>query len=281
VFGTLTLLGNQEFYLLLIPFLFWCLDRRLGIRIALLYLLGAVLNVGLKDVFDAPRPLALEPTLLTPEEAESIEAYGYGMPSGHAQYTMTIWLALAFAVKRSWFWVVAVLLSLAIGFSRILLGAHFPDQVLAGWLLGAAIFGLYMVVHLPLEATLAKLTIPAQLALALAVPLIFVFLHPVADIIAASAVLLGVGLGLVAAPWVGTWTPEGPWSQRLIRYLIGIVVLLALYFGLSLVFPGEGETLYVPLRFLRYALLGVWITFGAPWLFSRLHLAPTRPAATA
>ena len=203
------------------------------------------------------------------------------MPSGHAQYTMTIWLALALAVKRRWFWVLAVALSLIIGFSRVVLGAHFPEQVAVGWLLGAAIFGLYVAIHPQLEATLARLGIPAQLGLAVGLPLILVLLHPVPDVIAASAVLMGLGLGLVAAPWAGAWTPEGTWSQRLLRYLIGIVVLLGLYFGLSVVLPGEGEALYVPLRFLRYALLGLWITLGAPWLFSRLHLAPARPTATA
>ena len=39
------------------------------------------------------------------------------------------------------------------------------------------------------------------------------------------------------------------------------------------VFPGEGEALYTPLRFLRYGLLGLWISLGAPWLFTRIRLA--------
>ena len=162
-----------------------------------------------------------------------------------------------------------------------MLGAHLPDQVAAGWLLGAAVFGLYAAVHLPLEAALARLGTPARLALAVGLPLLLIYVHPVPDIFAASAVLLGLGLGLVAAPWIGAWQPAGPWTQRLARYLVGVAVLLALYLGLSALLPGEGEAFYVPLRFLRYALLGLWITLGAPWLFNRLHLAPARPAATA
>jgi hypothetical protein len=56
------------------------------------------------------------------------------------------------------------------------------------------------------------------------------------------------------------------------RYLIGMVGLLALYLGLRMVFPTEPEALGQVFRFARYALIGVWVTFGAPWVFVRLRL---------
>ena len=98
-----------------------------------------------------------------------------------------------------------------------------------------------------------------------------------ADTIAAMAVLLGFGVGLALCQQYIPFTVKGNWLQRLLRYLVGVVILLAIYLGLSAVFPGEGENLYVPLRFLRYALLGFWITFGAPWMFTRVRLADIRP----
>jgi hypothetical protein len=39
-----------------------------------------------------------------------------------------------------------------------------------------------------------------------------------------------------------------------------------------MVFPGEDSALYLVFRFLRYGLIGVWITLGAPWLFGLLRL---------
>jgi len=54
--------------------------------------------------------------------------------------------------------------------------------------------------------------------------------------------------------------------------LAGVVVLVLLYFGLRLLHPSGvlAENLY---RFLRYGVLGAWVSFGAPMLFMRLKLA--------
>ena len=50
-------------------------------------------------------------------------------------------------------------------------------------------------------------------------------------------------------------------------------------YPLSAVFPEEGESFYVQLRFVRYALMGWWISHGAPWLFTRTRLTPIVKAA--
>jgi len=65
--------------------------------------------------------------------------------------------------------------------------------------------------------------------------------------------------------------------QKATRLVIGLVVLLIIYAGGKLVFPDEGESLYALFRFVRYGLLGFWVSFGGPWLFLRLKLATLRP----
>ncbi len=47
---------------------------------------------------------------------------------------------------------------------------------------------------------------------------------------------------------------------------------LAVYVGLKALFPEEGEQLYLLFRFVRYALLGLWIGLGAPLVFRLLRL---------
>jgi hypothetical protein len=70
---------------------------------------------------------------------------------------------------------------------------------------------------------------------------------------------------------------EGTAALRLLRLPVGLVVLLGLYLGLKSLLPGEGQPLYLMLRFARYALAGGWASLGAPWLFQRIGLA--RPSA--
>lgn len=46
------------------------------------------------------------------------------------------------------------------------------------------------------------------------------------------------------------------------------------YLGLKAVFRGEESSLYLVFRSLRYGLLGLWVTLGAPWVFRVSRLAP-------
>jgi hypothetical protein len=60
--------------------------------------------------------------------------------------------------------------------------------------------------------------------------------------------------------------------KRLLRYLVGLVGIFILYFGLKLLLPEEPLMIGIVIRYARYALIGFWVTFLAPWLFRRLHL---------
>lgn len=266
-----TFLGNQEFYLLLFPLFFWSLDRAMGARLAIIYLLSVYGNTAVKDIIDQPRPYELAPAV-APPDPDAVYGGGHGMPSGHAQWSMTIWGMIAIWVRKPWFWAIAMSMTLLIGFSRIYLGVHFPSQVAAGWGSGLVVLALYMIFYAPLEQWLARLNLTTQIALAILLPAVLMLTHPVPDIIAAMAVLAGFGVGLAIAEKQIPYTVYGSWSQRASRYVVGIVVLLMIYFGLSAVFPEEGATLYVPLRIVRYTLVGAWISLGAPWLFTRAHL---------
>ena len=75
-------------------------------------------------------------------EERRVDVFSQSFPSGHAANSMLTLLALAlYAAPPRWrrpALITAVLLSLIIGATRPLLGVHWPSDVLAGWLLGAA-----------------------------------------------------------------------------------------------------------------------------------------------
>jgi membrane-associated phospholipid phosphatase len=88
---------------------------------------GTLLNTALKQVFAAPRPDLLP-------HLDIVKSYSF--PSGHASGNMIFFGALAIMIGRGWAWAAAAIMILAIGFSRVWLGVHWPTDVVAGWILG-------------------------------------------------------------------------------------------------------------------------------------------------
>lgn len=68
--------------------------------------------------------------------------FDYGFPSGHAMSSMTFVVALAVVSWHTrWRWWVLLggsVFVLAIGWTRLYLGVHYPSDILAGWLVSIA-----------------------------------------------------------------------------------------------------------------------------------------------
>ncbi len=112
-------------------------QRRLATFIVVSTSGGALLNTGLKHVFERARPD------LVPHEVIVANA---SFPSGHAFGAAMVYLTLAALLTfrmqpraaRVILLALAIGLSLAVGVSRVALGVHWPSDVLAGWAAGSA-----------------------------------------------------------------------------------------------------------------------------------------------
>ena len=98
---------------------------------------GWLISHLLKQFYDRPRPDLVE-------HLDTVHTASF--PSGHAMMSTVIYLTLAALVVRFfqdfrvrvYVVVMAVLISLLVGVSRIFLGVHWPSDVIAGWALGIA-----------------------------------------------------------------------------------------------------------------------------------------------
>jgi membrane-associated phospholipid phosphatase len=271
----LTRLGNEEFYLVVLPLVYWCIHKPAGVALAFLSMLSFWINSALKHVFAFPRPS--DPRIRIP-----LPASDPSFPSGHAQNAVAVWVYLAWRFRHWLFWAVAVLLILGISLSRIVLGLHYPQDLVAGWLVGLIVVVVYAWAAPPIGRWIDKQRMPLQLGMAVVVPLLLIFLHP-ADTeglyptetaVTAMSALLGMSVGFVMERAYVRFVVHGRWWRRVLRFLSGMVVTAVLYAGPSLIIPdGLSHGLDSGLRLLRYALLGWAVAFLCPWLFVRLRLA--------
>jgi undecaprenyl-diphosphatase len=105
---------------------------------------GFGVNVLLKGLVSRPRP-SVVPHLMT--------VYSESFPSGHAMLSAIVYLTLGALlsqlVHKRWLQVYLMTVALAltglVGFTRLLLGVHYPTDVLGGWMAGlgwALLWGL-------------------------------------------------------------------------------------------------------------------------------------------
>ncbi|HKX30908.1 MAG TPA: phosphatase PAP2 family protein [Blastocatellia bacterium] len=139
--GMVTRAGNAltliTFSLILaVFFLIRCRRKREALTILMSLGIGYAASAVLKLVFHRERPNLWE-FIERPED--------YSFPSGHAMASMVVYgmaaylLELAFPRFRWFFRVLAAVLILMIGTSRVYLGVHWPSDVLAGFVGGLAV----------------------------------------------------------------------------------------------------------------------------------------------
>ncbi len=146
LFGTI---GMTIISAVLVLLLFLNKHRRAAAFTVVVMVLSTALNVLFKWWIGRDRPDWQDLT-------GHLESQSF--PSGHAQAIaafagvltfLTVMLMRRTALRR-WVYVLCVLLAALVGADRILLGRHYPTDVLAGWLLGAATVFLVLAFHNPL-----------------------------------------------------------------------------------------------------------------------------------
>ncbi len=98
------------------------------------------LNFLLKQLFQRTRPL----------DFFLVEQSGLSYPSGHSMVTMSLYLTIAYLItknqddikKRRYIYLLAFLMILLMGISRIYLGVHWPTDVLGGYIMGYVFYNI-------------------------------------------------------------------------------------------------------------------------------------------
>ncbi|MGB0360930.1 MAG: phosphatase PAP2 family protein, partial [Endozoicomonas sp.] len=211
----------------------------------------------------------------------------WGMPSGHSQNAMVFWGTVAINISIKVFRVLAILLILSIGISRLYLGVHYLSQVLAGFMIGLIILYISYQYEQRFCHWVSKLHFIQKvitLFLLVHMPwLLIAAVHSVLDMGSDaqlpynrlsfySGILFGIALSLSTSP---NGTPcSQPWKivvLVLTKALPGFIVIYYLW-QLKNQLPELLQNVSTPsLHYVAFWLLGLCISLWACWLWPTIH----------
>ena len=142
--------GAETGILMLVLIVTFCYKKEVGQKLAIMV---SSLNMWLpmiKSVVLRPRPYMEYPDRVKPlalqdkgAAAMDVAAQGYSFPSMHSASVPALYFSLAKEAKKKWLWLLAMVLTILVGVSRVVAGMHYPTDVLAGWILGFAVMGIF------------------------------------------------------------------------------------------------------------------------------------------
>lgn len=297
-----TYLGYPQAYMIIIAVIYWSIDRKLGLRLAIFLPLVASINSILKQAFHAPRPYWLDQGIKAIKVSN-----GFGMPSGHAQASMA-WIYAGSFLKGKWSLIVPIGLVFLIGVSRIYLGVHFPSQVLIGWLIGLFAVVVFVRAEAKVLAWFLDLRFSNQLLLTggitfliLLVGGLFVLLlrnweipamwinnssgyfadshESIEFSIGMGAVagnagaFLGTALGAILTFRKGGFDTHGSFWKGILRSIVGLAICGALYGFLLIIEPEQSKSaLYSTWRFSAFFMMSFFAILLVPIFLMRIKL---------
>ena len=267
----ITQFGDETVFLIVGAVLYWTFDKKFAYRFIMFFLYGAVLNGSLKFLTDTPRPYVEHPETI---QLVGEGSHGTSLPSGHAQNSTTMALVLAEKHRQvgKWFTTFLTVMVVLVMLSRLYLGEHYLSDVIFG---SAIAYSFYQLIRYVQTKSFSSTYLQY-------LPLLFLF--PIAiltndkSIFLASASIFGFSIGYpLERRYIG-FKEKTSWPIALMKLVMGLGIALAIRIGIKAVFemglysinfesdPTLGDQM---LDFIRYFLIAIWMTLGAPFIFKK------------
>ena len=146
-------LGEDKVLFVMIGLIYWGFDKKLARSVTFCVLTASMWGSMIKNVVIRRRPyfdhkgIKIYQPVDRTADIYDITAQGYSFPSGHSVNAVTLWGSLGVQTRKKWLMVIGVLAPLLAGCSRVVVGAHYPTDVLAGWIIGLVVIFLFPVIE--------------------------------------------------------------------------------------------------------------------------------------
>jgi membrane-associated phospholipid phosphatase len=288
IFEVITYLGENVVLITMSAFFFIVYDKKFAKNFTFSLLASGYINGVLKSTFKDPRPL----TNVDPLADYGLTHTDYGFPSGHSQAAVATWGYLAYEFKDQSKLkpiipsLICSIVIFLVAISRIIIGVHDMNDIVGGVLISILILLVFIYIEPIISEKINPLSLPLKIILSIVVSIVLlligILIAPTAGLemvpgvdpypdagnyaLIAGAVL-GLSVGyLLEAEYVKYDTSAIDNKQKLINLVIGMVILLVVFFLLEYIFK-----INVITRFIRYAIIAFIVTFVLPLIFTKIN----------
>lgn len=253
-FNMISFLGEEYVYIVLLGIIYYAYNKKMGEFLAFSLFTTAGINTVIKGLVKAERPFTKYPDRV--DNLRNATADGYSFPSGHTQNFTTFLFAESFYVGKQRMFIVSGIFAVLMGLSRMYLGAHFLEDVLVSIFLGIVVaFTLFKVFSKYQDNPVILHRIYFGI-LAFMTP--FLFIIKMKDFYTSYGLLLGFVLAMLLEKKYINFTNDVSFKKKLIRIVIGLVIMLSLQVGLKplfQLFTEDGTGLMLVFDLVRYGLV--------------------------
>lgn len=268
LFEGITMLGEETILILMIAVLYFAFDKRLALRIGYITVTSMCVNGVVKNIVKRPRPFAAGE--VTPARAHT--ATGYSFPSGHTQTISTWSTAFAMYFKKRWVRVLAAVGIVAVAFSRLFLGVHYPSDVIGGAVLGVSIAIGLSIVYDRTKDVHRLYMITGLLFFPLAIAFLIKADPHYEDFFKLYGMLVGLFFATELEEKYASLTYDVVWWKKVLRVVIGIAMVLVIKESVKLIYVFDSLHISLVLDCIRYMLV-VIVGFGlCPILYKKIGL---------
>ena len=265
--------GEELMLIAIMGLIYLAYNKEMGRKIGTAICLGLCAAPMIKNLFFRRRPYFDNQGIkcLRPVDADAdlydIAAQGYSFPSGHSTNAAVTYSSIArFAKNRkNIFGIIAAVLCFLVGFSRVVVGCHYPTDVLCGWVLGLAVMFFVSTLYARINDRRVIFVILAILGG------IGLFYCDTNDYFASYGLLVGF---MLSEPFEKKYV-NFKGTKSPLAAILRVIVAGLLYFGLNIVlklpfsreFLSNGTLLSHLVRTIRYGVIIFVITGVYPMLF--------------
>lgn len=259
IFQCITVMGEELFLLPVAVLLFWCVNKELGYWICWCAAEGNLLVNSVKGIFKVERPIGYDGI----RTLRAKTATGYSFPSGHTQACANLFTALAKAVNRKRFWILAFVLPLLVGISRMYLGCHWPMDVAVSYVMGIC---LPLILWLFYRKFAHRKALLFLISAVVFVP--FCFMQgDIGDFWKSFGFAIGISAGAFIETKFINFSVEGTFRQKALRFAIGLVFIILVYILPKLLLPANNLVAFCRYFIIPIAAMDIW-----PAIFKKIGI---------